>query len=172
MDTTDSFRIVNEISTSLKDKNRILQSGVFDSCGHPLFKSALIELLILARDLTHKSFKHGHEVAFTDDVNVTKKVSNVTMLIKYARDAACHIDSDNHKSLESNSLFSFNVAFGKSNFACINGVKFSSKYADDVCVFFGDQQIYLQRHILKAIDEAERFLKEFYKTSQYAFFLQ
>lgn len=167
----NDFRVMTQISSSISAKNRILESGVFNEQGNPLFRSALIELLIVARDLTHKSYLKGHEVNFIDDVAVKGKVTNVSMLIKYARDAVCHIDSDNHKSIESDSVFSFNTMFGKGKLASINGVDFSSDYQDDICVFFGDQKIYIKRHILRAIDEATHNLRSAYRNSPYAHFL-
>ena len=40
----------------------------------------------------------------------------------------------------------------------------TSDYDDDICIFFGDQKIYLVRHIIRAVKEAELYLKEYYRT--------
>uniref|UniRef100_UPI0037BE2461 hypothetical protein n=1 Tax=Escherichia coli TaxID=562 RepID=UPI0037BE2461 len=166
----NEFRFISDISSSINDVKKLIDTGVFNQ-SNPLFKPALIQLLILARDLTYKSFKLGKTIDFTDDVKVSGKVTDVTMLIKYCRDAACHIDSDNHLSIESNVLFSFNVCFGKANIAQIGDTQFSSEYDDDICIFFGDQKIYLKRHILRAIREAEAFFKQHYKDHRLSHFL-
>jgi len=171
MDKDNDFRFVSSISSSLNARDRLLKSGVFSSGNNPLFKSALIELLILARDLTFKAYSLGNWIDFKDDVKIVGKVTDVTMLIKYARDAACHIDSDNHVSVESQSVFTFNVIYGKGTLGIINDVVFESDYDDDICIFFGDQKIYLARHILRAINEAESFFKGHYQGSQFEHFL-
>ena len=97
---------------------------------------------------------------------------HVTFLIKHARDAVCHIDSQNHVLCkENNIMFSFNVIFGKGTLAQIGDLTMTSDYDDDICIFFGDQKIYLVRHIIRAVKEAELYLKESYKNTEYSFFL-
>ncbi|HCH7886556.1 TPA: hypothetical protein ACPYUI_003457 [Raoultella ornithinolytica] len=174
MSNNEEFKLVSEIYTSKIDIEKIINSGLLESnkTDNLFFHSLLTRLLILTRDITFKSYKLGNEIDFTDDVNVTNKITNVSMLIKYSRDAACHIDSDNHTSIETGVNFSFNVAFGKGTVAVINNVHFTSDYDDDVCVFIGDQKIYLKRHIYRAANEAISFLKDHFKNTSYSHLLQ
>jgi hypothetical protein len=72
----------------------------------------------------------------------------------------------------SRAKFSFNICFGKGNLANINGVEFRSDYYDDVCIFIGDQKIYLKRHIYRAATEAIQFFKEHYKDTEFSFHLR
>ena len=67
--------------------------------------------------------------------------------------------------------FLFNVIFGKGTLAQIGDLTMTSDYDDDICIFFGDQKIYLVRHIIRAVKEAELYLKEYYKNTEYSFFL-
>ncbi|TOL77287.1 hypothetical protein CGH89_25080, partial [Vibrio parahaemolyticus] len=60
-----------------------------------------------------KSKKYASEVSFTEDINITDKIINVSDAIKFVRDAICHIDSNNHNHEQCNARISFNVAYGK-----------------------------------------------------------
>ncbi|WP_252720727.1 hypothetical protein [Acinetobacter sp. RIT698] len=169
---SDDFRFVSDIASSLSEFKKLISSNIFNQPQNPFFKSALIHLLILSRDLTHKSYIKGKTIDFTDDMVVTNKINNVTFLIKHARDAVCHIDSDNHVlSKENNIMFTYNVIVGKGVLAQFGDLVMSSDFDDDICIFFGDQKIYLFRHIIRAVKEAESYLKELYKNSEYNFFL-
>ena len=53
---------------------------------------------------------------------------------------------------------SFNVVFGKGISMNINGKDFCSDYEDDTCFFFGEQKLYLKRHIIRAFEEAKNYL--------------
>lgn len=48
----DEFRTVTDISSSLNEFKKLISSNIFNQPDNPFFKSALIHLLILSRDLT------------------------------------------------------------------------------------------------------------------------
>lgn len=104
-----------DIESDIRRIDSLLGSGMFDpqNAGHPLCRAAFVEMLIALRDLMYKAEKYASRISFTDDVKVTEKVTDVTALIKYVRDALCHPDSDNHYLEEGNIKATFNVAFGK-----------------------------------------------------------
>ena len=89
------------------------------------------------------------------DVQQRHRVSDVSDLIKYVRDALCHPDSPNHYIEQDNIKAIFNVAFGKVNLMKIGDFEQSSEYPDDICFFFGSQRIYLKRHVKRAFEEAK-----------------
>jgi hypothetical protein len=126
--------------------------------GHPLFQSAFIEVLIYLRDLTYETEKYAKRIDFIDDVTVRGEVKDATALIKYVRDAMCHLDSDNHYIEPGNMKASFNVQFGKGTLLKVGDFEQSSPYEDDICFFFGSQRIFLKRHILRAIEESKDLL--------------
>lgn len=155
------FYTKSDIQSSIRRVDELLGCGIFDqeNSRNPLVQSALTELLILVRDLMAKSRIYAEPIEFTDDVNVTGKVKNVSDAIKFVRDAICHVDSDNRNHDECNARLSYNMAFGKCNLAKIGGVEIKSDYPDDVCFFFGNQKLYLNRHIARAFTEAKRNLE-------------
>lgn len=135
----------------------LLGCGIFapENSQNPLVRSALAELLILVRDLLAKTKLYAEPVTFMDDVNITGKVNNVSEAIKFIRDAICHVDSDNHNHEECDARLSYNIAYGKCNLMKIGEVEIKSDYDDDVCFFFGSQKLYLNRHIIRAYNEAK-----------------
>ena len=152
-----------EILSDIQRVETVLGSGIFDAgrASHPLFPSALTEVLIRVRDLLAKAEKYAQRVSFTDDVTVKGKVNDVTGLVAFVRDAVCHIDSGKHDHDEVQARVSFNVVVGKACLAEINGVRIESEYGDDIAFFFGPQRLYLRRHLLRAYKEAEASLRPF-----------
>jgi hypothetical protein len=88
----------SEIEDSIRRIDAILACGIFQlpNSENVLFRAAFIELLIALRDLMYKAEKFAARIAFEDDVKQTKKIRDISHLIKYVRDALCHPDSDNH----------------------------------------------------------------------------
>jgi hypothetical protein len=104
----------SEIRSNIDRVRAILGSGIFEPHGvqNRLFLSALTELLIRVRDLLAKAEKYAQRVAFKDDVTVKGKVTDVTSLVTFVRDAVCHIDSGKHDHDEVQARISFNTVFG------------------------------------------------------------
>ena len=154
------FFTESDIRESIRRVDELLRCGIFhpDNSRNVLFRAAFIELLIALRDLMYKAQKHAARISFTEDVKTTEKINDVTDLIKYVRDALCHPDSENHYVEPGNIKATFNVAFGKANLMKIGDFQQTSQYQDDICFFFGSQQIYLKRHIIRAFDEAKASL--------------
>nr|WP_320135173.1 hypothetical protein [uncultured Amphritea sp.] len=161
------FYTKSDIQSSIRRIDELLDCGIFDqeNSQNPLVQSALTEMLILVRDLMAKSRIYAEPVEFTDEVNVTEKVKNVSDAIKFVRDAICHVDSDNRNHDECNARLSYNIAYGQCNLAKIGDVEIKSDYPDDVCFFFGNQKLYLSRHIARAFTEAKRNLEPLIKNT-------
>lgn len=155
---SDKLTIENvyEIMQDKEDIEKILNSNVFLREPNPdwiLEKAAFILLMIDLRDLVWKS-EHfaGKRIAFKDDIISFRKVTDVTDLITYVRDAAVHNTSGNSRVEQGK--FSFIVGIGKGNFVQIGELSFSGDYEDDICFLFGPAKIYLKRHIVRAFNEA------------------
>lgn len=153
------FFTAGDILQDVDRIDKILRSNIFSdkNAHHPLVKSAFTELMICANDLTHKAIKYGSRVSFTDDVVVTPNIPDVTALIKFIRDAMCHIHIYNHFVVPDLIKASFFVMYGKGThvpFVPDHGIVLVSDYEDDICFFFGLHKIYLRRHIVRATDEA------------------
>lgn len=154
--------IKENISSTIMDLDKIFKSGIFtiDRHNDPLLRAAFTYTLILLRDLIYQANEFGDaEVRFTDDIVCDSEVKDIDGLIRYARNAACHLNSDNHYAGD-NFKFSFNIIFGKASFMVHNGIEISSFYEDDICLFFGNKAIYLNRHIKRAFEEAKVSLKK------------
>lgn len=153
------FYTKSDIEHSFDRIEKLLGSGIFDSSRDhdPLVRSALIELLILVRDLMAKAKKYAEPIDFIDDININTKakVENVSDAITFVRDAVCHVDSEKHNHDECEIRLSYNIAYGKVNFMKVGEVEIKSDYEDDVCFFFGHQKLYLKRHLKRAYLEAK-----------------
>lgn len=147
----------SDVESSIRRIDELLSCGIFqpNNSRNVLFRAAFIELLIALRDLMFKAEKFATRIVFTDDVKQYEKIRDVSDLIKYVRDALCHPDSDNHYIEVGNMKATFNVGFGRANLLKIGEFEQSSKYDDDICFFFGSQGIYLNRHIIRAFEEAK-----------------
>ena len=148
----------SDIEGSFHRIDELLGCGIFDPSRDrdrdPLVRSALTELLILIRDLMAKAKIYAEPIDFTDDINITDKVQNVSCAIIFVRDAVCHVDSENHNHDECDARLSYNIAYGKHTLMKFRGVQIKSDYEDDVCFFFGHQKLYLKRHLERAYWEA------------------
>lgn len=151
-----NFAEQSEVSQSLTVVHGLLASGIFapDNWGHIFVRSAFIDTLISLRALMYKSERYAKRISFVDDVLVAGKVKDVTDLIKFVRDAVCHPDSDNHK-IENDAIATFNVTYGKGCLIQMGDFRQESLYEDEVYFTFGRQGIYLNRHIVRAFQEAK-----------------
>lgn len=145
----------NQIEANLLRIYSIINSEIFEyrNINHPLRQAAFIELAICLRDLAFKCESNGKRINFKDDVIQTNEINDISDLIKFCRDACCHIDSKNHK-VDLGGTFSFNTLYGKIEFGGV-----INPYDDDVCFCFGGQKIFLKRHIYRFLDEAVCWLK-------------
>lgn len=150
----------SDIEDHFRQIDALLTCGIFapQNCMSPLYKAAFVDMLICLRDLMYKAEKYAKRIDFTDDIISNGNVKDVTSLIKYVRDAMCHPDSDNHYIDAHGGKATFNVQYGKGVMLQVGDFVQKSDYEDEVCFFFGAQQIYLRRHILRALDEAKRLL--------------
>lgn len=158
------FFTAGDIVQDIDRINKILATKVFEVTGHPLLKSAFTELMICLRDLLAKAEKYGSRISFTDDIIITNEVKDITDLVKFIRDALCHVSIYEHFVIQGQLKASFCVLRGKVTHAPFepdHDVKLISDYSDDICFFFGLQKIYLKRHIIRAYREAKRELIPF-----------
>ncbi|OGF50398.1 MAG: hypothetical protein A2231_02580 [Candidatus Firestonebacteria bacterium RIFOXYA2_FULL_40_8] len=148
-----------DIKMDIMRIEEILSTKIFDieNMHNPFVNSAFIEILILLRDLMAKCEKYSSRISFKDDIIIQSDIYDVTCLIKYVRDALCHIDSDNHLTT-SGSKNTLNKGYGKTHIVTIGNIRIMSDYDDETCFCFGEQKIYFKRHIVRAFDEAKQKL--------------
>jgi hypothetical protein len=154
------FFTAGDIVQDFSRIDKIIRCGIFkpENALHPLVKSAFTEVMVCLNDLTHKAAKYGSRISFTEDVLIDNNVKDVTDLIRFIRDAMCHIHIYHHFVVPGLIKASFSTLYGKLKhvpFEPDHGIVLVSDYADDVCFFFGLQKIYLRRHIIRAAVEAQ-----------------
>ena len=156
----NDFFTKNRLENDLYKVKELINTGVFDASILRTFQeSAFTEIIIKLWDLTQKLSSLKKRVDFKEDVDE----GDITDLVRKIRYAVCHVDSGEHMlKSEQQIKFTFNIAYGKVNLALINGKKIVSDYKDDICFFFGENKIYLKRHIIKCIQEAEKKIQELY----------
>lgn len=161
-----SFTRKSGINSTIDEIEKLLNSGIFtpDGSRTPFFKGSFIHVMILLRELMYDSEKYANKrIDFKDDViplKMTKKkesVNDVTDLIKYVRDSMCRTDIPHHYH-DNGMKNSFNVSFGKGVLISLGEDSIQSDYEDDICFFFGNEKIYLKRHIIRAFVEARAAL--------------
>ena len=153
----------NELRTSFLRIEEIRKSGILSDAGltNPLFKSAVIELLIYINDLMQKADAHGQRITVTDHLPDNVALRDVTELIAKCRDAACHV-SAGLEFFERNK-FSFALAVGKvPDAVVIDGKAMGCDFDDDVAIFFGAYRLYLRRNLLDGYTLAVRALQSMF----------
>ena len=155
----DNFFTKIQIESDINRVTTLMNSGIFNASVLRTFQeSVFTEIMIKLNDLLQKLDKLKNRIDFKDDVIGDM---DITDLISKIRNAVCHMDSGEH--ILENNKFTFNIAYGKGNILSINGVNITSDYDDDICFFFGENKIYLKRHILRVINEGNNKFKEIYK---------
>ncbi len=152
-----------EVIGTIKKVDKLINSGIFTSehSQNVLQDAAFTELMINLRDLMYKVEKHSNRIAFTDDVPISDKIKDVTDLIIRTRNACCHIDSED-KDFKDGPwpiIGSFSKCFGNASGTWTLGIPIGGKYDDDVQFAFGMVGIYLNRHIIRAFNEAKTKLE-------------
>jgi len=147
----------SEIEEAIKRIDELMRTEIFTTKNihNPFVRSAFIEVLICLRDLMYKAEKYSSRISFDDEIVKTKEIQDISSVIKYVRDALCHLDSENHYIEPGNIKASYNIMYGKGVLLRIGDFKQESEHDDDPCFFFGSQKIYLKTHILRAYEEAK-----------------
>src|SRR3989344_3712738 len=137
----DDFFIKSQIENDFRRVTDLINTGIFSLSVLRGFQEAVfIEIMIKLHDLLQKLSLLHERVSFV-----------------------CHIDSGEHILKDSQQIkFTFNIAYGKVNVMTVGKKKLTSDYQDDICFFFGDNKIYLKRHIVRCIQESRKKIQELY----------
>ena len=160
----DDFFVKSQIESNITDIKVLLETGVFSapilrSFQEPVFVSTILKL----NDLLQKFQILDQRINFDDDINS----GDITDLVNKIRNAICHLNSDeNLLDKKARIKFVFNVAIGKVNVIDANGKTAKSDYNDDIAFFYGEHRIYLKRHILRCLNEAEETTQRLYTDSE------
>lgn len=164
----DDFFVKTQIESNISRVDTLLNTGIFNTPVLFVFReSVFTEIIIRLNDLLQKLNQLGKRISFSDDIEVSKDVEDVkdiTDLISKLRNSVCHMESGEHLLDKKRKIrVSFCVAYGKCKAISTNGKEVKSDYEDDICFFFGEHKIYLKRHIVRVLKEAEKKARELYK---------
>jgi hypothetical protein len=118
-------------------------------------------ILIHLNDLLQKASSENQRINFMDDIHSGSSASDVTDLVALCRNAACH----NGSSLVKTDAGAFKYVVVKpgmptSMFSAPNvPQQLGCDYTDDEAIFFGNNRIYLHRHIVRAFEEVVSYFK-------------
>jgi hypothetical protein len=101
--------------------------------------SVITEVLIHLNDLAQKLKNIDDGIYFTDDIPTTKDYSEVTSLIRYFRNAACHNGSPKRRT--------------QKGFLYANNVFAGDEYTDDITIIMGDSKLFVNRHLVRLYKE-------------------
>ncbi|MCP1116994.1 hypothetical protein [Robbsia andropogonis] len=149
-----------DIKSCLSQCREILNLGFASGAHNPVIEGSLrTQLLIDLSDLLQKADDEGARVAFTDHINASSNAKDVTDLIKNARNAVCHVNSGLHL-MSSNNKLRGPVVRGYSPRVIQIGDEFvGCDYADDVALIYGNQRVYVKRHIERAFNEVKKYFE-------------
>ena len=157
----DDFFVKTQIESDLNRVITLMDSGIFTTESLQVFReSVFTEVMIKLHDLLQKLNKLSQRIVFTDDI---EGGDDITDLVSKVRNAVCHMDSGEHLlDKERRIKFTFSIAYGRGCLVAIGNKKTTSDYADDICFFFGENKIYLKRHIVRCVKEISRMTRVLY----------
>ncbi|QXE08532.1 hypothetical protein GTQ41_17065 [Pseudomonas sp. AN-B15] len=142
-----------DIQASVSRCADLFNCGVFNSnnTAGPLFESAVTLLLVHLNDLLQKAKQDGKRIDFSDDMEATDVVADITDLVRTCRNAACHVTSGEHKIDSNKFTFCVTSGYGPGAFV-INGQEMGCDHEDDMAIYYGKNRIYLRRHLLRSFE--------------------
>lgn len=141
-----------QIIANYQEYKGLIQTSVLQDLRSPFFNAALTRVLILVRDMLANSEKFSKRVSFSDNMKTNGHIKDVTDLVKFYRDAACHLDSNSfdYRGIR----FSFIATHSKFDGKIMNNKYLSADFEDDTCIFLAREKLYINRHLIRAYDQA------------------
>lgn len=156
----NNFFIKTQISSNINDVENLLSTGIFSTTIlRPFQEPVFVSIILKLDDLLQKFRILDERVNFTDDV----ASGDITDLVNNIRNAVCHLSSsENILDKENQIKFVFNIAIGKGSIIQIGEKIVGSDYDDDIAFFFGENRIYLKRHIIRLLKESKDIYQKLY----------
>ncbi|UFH54863.1 hypothetical protein [Spirosoma sp. KNUC1025] len=147
----------NQIKVNLARIHALMDSPLFkhDSSEITSWRPVFSELITLLNDVLHQADQLDKRVGFMDNVGVNGKIQDITSLVEWMHERLPNLPADQPGQLSDNHL---NRYFDRGTGYFANGYFFTADFDDELAFFVDDQRIYLNRHIRRAITEAEKSL--------------
>ncbi len=136
--------------------HQLLESDIFDKqrADSQIGERAFSEIIGLLDEVLQQSEEAGHRIDFIKEVGVHGKIQDITSLVN-----SLHRNFTPETVPVTGSAPSrFNCYYDAGTGYFANGFFFSADHNDEVAFFVDDQRIYLNRHIKRALQEAEQYL--------------
>jgi hypothetical protein len=111
--------------------------------------AAVTYLLINLSDLLQRLDKLGYRVAFSDETNPCK---DVTELVLKMRNAACHAGPE--RALDPRTSISLGIMWPRTHQTFGGGGVLENPHDDDIAFWIGRYRLYLNRHMKRALNDA------------------
>lgn len=159
---------IQDCESNIRRIAELLSCGIFEPANQAnlLRQSAFIDLMICLRDLMFKTEKYARKINFEDEIMKNDYVKDVSDAIKAVRDACCHINSFKRNFDENKNRGSFMVAFGKCTLMKIDDLELKNEHDDDIAFFYGKNRLYLNRHIIRALNESRELIEPLIETEK------
>ena len=153
----------SQLKQRLTRVHELMESPVFNrDSAEDDWKASFAEMIALVDDLLIQSQRMGKRIDFYEGVGVTGKVQDITSLVTWMR--ACLPDSTAHFSNKQTD-HRLNRYFDEGTGYFANGSFFTGDHDDELAFYIDDQRIYLKRHLMRAVYEAESNLRNAPKSS-------
>ncbi|PIZ01691.1 hypothetical protein COY60_02245 [Candidatus Gracilibacteria bacterium CG_4_10_14_0_8_um_filter_38_28] len=149
----ESLQVENNIGRIKEIIDSQILSNAASINRSPLSECALIEFLIRLNDLLQKCKLLCITVDFCDDI---PNGLNITDLVSKLRNSACHIPS-NSRLLNNEIPFCFSIIGPGATAKYGSGIV--NRYLDDIVFCYGNDIVYLKRHLIRAYLESMKKLK-------------
>ena len=159
--TKDEFYVKSQTKSNIRDVNNLLNTGVFNVLVlQPFQEPTFVSIILKLNDLLQKFRILNKRISFKDDISK----GDITDLISKIRNAICHLSSgENLLDKESQLKFVFNIAIGKVNAVQLNGkIVAKSEHDDDIAFFYGENRVYLKRHLIRVLNESIETARNLY----------
>ncbi|GAB3500761.1 hypothetical protein GCM10027341_26560 [Spirosoma knui] len=136
--------------------HQLLESDVFDEnrVDDGACERAFVEIIPLLDDVLMQSEAAGQRIDFTKEVGVNGKIQDITSLVHGLNEQL----TAEKNALNTGSISQFNCYHNAGTGYFANGVFFTVDHDGEVAFFVDKQRIYLNRHIKRALQEAEYYL--------------
>ncbi|MFA7286736.1 MAG: hypothetical protein WC052_03705 [Patescibacteria group bacterium] len=166
----DDFFTKDQLRSDMETIKGLLSTGVFSApILQPFQESSFVSIALKLHDLLQKLSALGHRIRFSDDIS--QDDVDITDLVSKIRNAICHLNSpENLLDKKTQLKFVFTMIVGKGNAISIGDkIMASSEYADDIAFYYGAHRLYLKRHLVRAINEAQETYVKLYPNEHQVF---
>jgi hypothetical protein len=151
------------VGMTLLQLEKLINQGFIEdpeNIKHWYYTSVMIAVLVHLDFILQEINNMGAEIDFTDDIPTYKgnrrdAYHNVTTLLHFFRNAACHA-ATTKRLTPKKAMMAFVYQHGLKPDRL--GMPHLCQYEDDIAMLMGHHVLYVKRHILRAFKEAKTYL--------------